>query len=196
MNDHPLRCQCGTVKGFVTRPGAATRAICYCKDCQAFARFLGRTDAVLDVNGGTPIVATLPGGVHFTQGIESLRCMSLSPRGLLRWYAGCCNTPIGNTPRNYRMPYIGLVETCLHSDSPTLQQSFGPVRMVVNTGSSRGPVPTMPLGTLLSLVRVMGAVIGARLSGAYRRTPLYDPATGVPRVAPRELTLTERRDLY
>jgi ABC-type molybdate transport system substrate-binding protein len=41
---HPLRCKCGTVRGYVAYgANTANRGVCYCKDCQAFARFLGDT---------------------------------------------------------------------------------------------------------------------------------------------------------
>jgi hypothetical protein len=84
---HPLQCRCGTLKGVVAHPEQAIRGECYCRDCQAFARFLGKTDGVLDAKGGTDVIATRPANVSFTAGVESLACMSLTDRGLLRWYA-------------------------------------------------------------------------------------------------------------
>jgi hypothetical protein len=50
MDVHPLRCSCGTLKGFVTHPERVNRVVCYCRDCQAFARFLRRAST------GVPIV--------------------------------------------------------------------------------------------------------------------------------------------
>jgi len=102
----PLRCACGRLEGHVAATHRAGRAICYCRDCQAFARFLGSPEATLDVLGGTDIITTAPRFVQFTAGTEQLQCMSLGPRGLLRWYAGCCRTPIGNTPRNPKLSYV------------------------------------------------------------------------------------------
>jgi Family of unknown function (DUF6151) len=193
--NHPLQCRCGTIKGHVVRPGMAKRGVCYCTDCQAFAHFLERADTVLDEHGGTEIVATLSNGVHFTQGLESLACMSLSPRGLLRWYAGCCNTPIGNTSRDFKLPYVGLIDSCLGSDSPSLQESFGPVRMVIKTESAKGHVESRPVRNLLTLVAIMKSVIGARLSGAYKHSPFFAAETGKPIVEPRVLTKAEREGL-
>ena len=57
----PIRCQCGKVRGDVDLSRAYTRATCYCKDCQAFARYLKRPDMV-DRCGGTDIVPMSPGG--------------------------------------------------------------------------------------------------------------------------------------
>lgn len=193
MTGHPLQCRCGTVKGHVVRPGMAVRMVCYCADCQAFAQFLGRPDKMLNANGGTAIVALLPGQVRFEQGLESLACMSLSERGLVRWYASCCNTPIGNTPREFKMPYVGLVDSCLASDSPTLQESFGPLRMVLGTKSASGDVkPTSVVGLVAAMVRLMTSVFGARLRGEYKNNPFFDAQTGKPALAPRVLTKEER----
>ena len=75
-----LRCRCGTVRGEMDTPRAYVRATCYCKDCRAFARFLGQP-GVLDASGGTDIVATAPAAVRFTAGSEHVTCMSLVPQG-------------------------------------------------------------------------------------------------------------------
>jgi uncharacterized protein DUF6151 len=190
--NHPLQCRCGTIKGYVVRPGMAKRAVCYCKDCKAFAHFLKRADTVLDEHGGTPIVATVPKQVCFTQGLEALACMSLSDHGLLRWYASCCDTPIGNTPRDFKTPYVGLIETCLKSNSPSLQESFGPVLMVLNTKSARGRVKSTPVNNLATMLVVMKSVIGTRLSGAYKRNPFFGTEMGTPVARPHELTNAER----
>src|SRR5512138_1141593 len=94
---HSLKCSCGRVKGVIADAVVANHGVCYCRDCQAFAHFLGRPREILDERGGSDIVQVLPRWVTFTAGIGSLACMRLTPKGLLRWYAPCCNTPIGNT---------------------------------------------------------------------------------------------------
>jgi len=55
-------------------PSAGFRFVCYCKDCQAFARFLERPD-ILDAGGGTDIFQLPPGQVTFTAGLDALRCV-------------------------------------------------------------------------------------------------------------------------
>ncbi len=176
----------------MTHRGAPRRAICYCKDCQAFARFLRQAETILDGAGGTKIVATSPDNVHFSQGLDSVACMSLSNRGLLRWYAPCCNTPIGNTPRDVKIPYIALIENCLQSDEPSVEESFGPTRMVLNVKSAKVPVNSSSVRTGLALVSVMAGVAFARLRGAHKRNPLFEQDTGAPVVAPTVLSKAER----
>ena len=98
-SSHPIRCHCGKFQATVAHPEGGTRAVCYCRDCQAFAHFLGSPKDVLDSLGGTDIVAVRPRYVSFIAGVDNLVCMSLTAQGILRWYAKCCQTPIGNTPR-------------------------------------------------------------------------------------------------
>jgi len=190
--NHPLQCQCGTLKGFVSHPPGASRGVCYCNDCQAYAHFLGKAGDILDELGGTDVVATLPKYVTFTQGLESLACMSLTRNGMLRWYASCCNTPIGNTPRNFKVAHVGLIHACLRDPSKTLEASFGPVRMRVNTKSAKGKPRSMPISMIASLLRFASSMLRARLDGSYKITPFFDPDRGTPVISPKVLTNTER----
>jgi hypothetical protein len=191
--NHPLRCRCGTLQGSVSHPEKVSRGVCYCKDCQAFAHFLGKPGDILDEMGGTDVVATLPKYVTFTEGVEALACMSLTENGMLRWYAKCCNTAIGNTPRDFRMSHVGLVHTCLKG--LPLESSFGPVRMRVNTKAAKGKPKAMPLSTIVSVARFMGSLIRARLDGSYRSTPFFVPDRGTPVVPPKVLTSSEREQV-
>ncbi len=192
---HPLQCRCGALRGHVDTARAMTRAVCYCRDCQAFARALHRGDDVLDAAGGTHIVATSPRGVVFTQGEDRLACLSLSPQGLLRWHTTCCRTPIGNTPRQAAFSYVGLVHSVLQGPgAPPLEASFGPVRLVLNTGSAIGPLPAhaRAQGRAGAFARLAGAVAWSRLGGGWKTNPFFDTATGAPVRAPRVLTRDER----
>lgn len=179
----------------MARPGPAKRMLCYCKDCQAFANFLQGAEWVLDGSGGTAIVATRPGLVHFSQGLEALACMSLSEQGMFRWYASCCNTPIGNTPRDPRMSYVGLVQSCLGDDTALLAQSFGAVRMQLNTGDAWSPVASSGLANVVGTLGLMASVLGARLSGAHKQNPFFDLPAGTPLRQPRVLSEAERAQL-
>lgn len=190
--DHPLQCRCGTLRGHLVLPAMAGVATCYCKDCQAAAHALGQAGDVLDAHGGTQIVAMLPERVHLTQGLDALACMSLSERGLLRWHAGCCDTPIANTPRSVGVPYVGVVHRCLTTDGSSLDASFGPARIALNVKSARGIVRGTPLRTAWAMARITRAMLGARLRRTAQRNPFFDPASGAPIRTPRVLTRDER----
>jgi hypothetical protein len=196
MSPHPLRCRCGTLRGHVGLP-AFGRAVCYCKDCRAYACFLRREREVLDDAGGTQIVAMLPQRVRFEpEGLDALACMSLSERGILRWYSSCCNTPIGNTARNARVPYVSLVHDCLTSDpSRSLEASFWPLRMRVNTESATRPVAATPLVTLAVMLGSMKPMLEAWWDAGSRANPFFHAQTGEPIRRPRVLAADERSRL-
>jgi hypothetical protein len=196
MNRHPLRCRCGRLQGSVAPARTTQRVVCYCRDCRAYAHHLGGND-VLDAQGGTEIVASLPSKLRFGAGSDALACLSLSPRGLLRWYADCCRTPIANTSRNSKIAYVGLVHSCLEQGAAPLQDSFGPLRMAVNTGSAPGPVHKSPaLVTAGSLFGLATTLLGARLGGGWRDNPFFDAGAATPVRAVRVLTPVERDEAY
>lgn len=189
--NHPIRCTCGTLRGSVSHPERVNRGVCYCRDCQAFAHFLGNSEAMLDEHGGTDVVATLPQYITFTEGVQVLTCLSLTENGLLRWYASCCNTPIGNTPRNHKVSFVGLVHTCLEGSASSVESSFGPVRMRAHTSNAKGKPKPMRLSTFTSVMRFMAGVVRARVDGSYKRTPFFDSNRGDPIVVPKVLSTSE-----
>jgi hypothetical protein len=138
------------------------RATCYCKDCQAYARWLDRP-GVADAQGGTDMVAMNPAAVHITAGSEQIACMSLSGKGILRWYAACCRTPLGNTPRDGRIAYVGVVAMGL-SPAREMDAAFGRKgKTVINSGSARGKVKATPVGFVVGGLRILRRILGARL---------------------------------
>jgi hypothetical protein len=187
--NHRLQCGCGVIRGHVVLPAMTARAICYCRDCQAFARYLGGAGNVLDGACGTDIVATLPSQVRIEEGLDALACLSLSEAGLLRWYASCCRTPLGNTPRDRKTHYVGLVHSCLAGQS--LDASFGPVRLHLNTKSARGNVNATPVAAALAIFKLMSSIVPARFSRRYLQNPFFDPVSGDPIKRPQVLSPAE-----
>lgn len=186
-----MRCQCGKLQGEVDAKRVGARAICYCRDCQAFARFLRPEGSLLDSAGGTEVEAGLPAAVRFTAGLEHLACMSLGPKGIYRWYASCCRTPVGNTPRDPRFSYVGLVRACLDASDAELDRELGRSHMTANTGSAYGPARTTPVATALAIPRLGAMLLKARFGGGWRDNPFFD-AAGAPIRSPRVLTREER----
>jgi hypothetical protein len=192
---HPIQCRCGTLKGHVSPLQGANRCVCYCRDCQAFAHFLGRADEILDASGGTDVIQTRAANVIFIEGKEALACMRLTPNGLLRWYSMCCNTPVGNTLANSKVSFVGLVHNCLEGTGQTLDDSFGPVQAYVNTQSAKGGAKSSSLALVAVILRFMAIVLGSRLDGSYKRSPFFAADTGAPIVTPKVLSPGEREQL-
>lgn len=179
---------------------AARRAVCYCRDCRMFAHFLGRAETILDRHGGTEALLLSQARLRIDRGHERLACMRLTPRGLLRWYTTCCQTPLGNVLAQRRLPYLGLLHAGIDYDAlgATPDQVHGPVGVRIHgrhiEGAADAPAAArgIPLGAALAL----GArVLGWSVRGDHRRSPLFDPATGAPVAEPRVLTTAEWREL-
>jgi Family of unknown function (DUF6151) len=192
---HSIRCDCGKLRGTLNHNSEINRCVCYCADCQAFARFLKREHEILDERGGTSIIQTIPANITFTEGIENLTCMRLTTNGMLRWYAVCCNTPIGNTPPTLNLSFIGLIHTCLSSDQTSLDKAFGPIRMYVNTKSAIGENKPESAGVLSGTLRVIGMMLKARFDGRYKQTPFFVIELGTPIVVPKVLNDEELRNV-
>lgn len=190
--NHPLRCACGKLHGHVVPARTSRRAICYCRDCRAYARHLGHA-AVLDAHGGTEVVAMHPQHVHFAEA-DTLACLSLRKGGLLRWFAECCDTPIANTPRDARIAYAGVVHTCLEPGPPSLDASFGTAKVAANTKSALDAVDATPFTTLAAVLQIGASMVAARMSGSYRRSPFF--RDGMPLRKATVLTPEERERAY
>ena len=201
MADLGIRCRCGAFEGIAhdVSGGTGNRCVCYCDDCQAFARFLEREHEILDRNGGTAIFQMSPACFEITRGAEHLACMRLSTGGTLRWYTACCNTPIGNTLPSPVLPFIGLIENCIDFPEGVREEELlGPVRARIHgrfaTGNreSLAAHPKVPSGLLL---RFLWLLAGWRLSGAHRQTPFHRPGSGEPVSEPLVLSLQDRQAL-
>jgi hypothetical protein len=200
--DLPIRCSCGTLRGVARgiSPSRGNRVVCYCGDCQSFAHFLGRADEILDPSGGTEIYQTSPARIAFTHGRERLACMRLTPKGLLRWYADCCRTPIGNTAITREIPFVGVICRCLDTGSVGLTRDavLGPVRAHVNTTAAKPDAAGNKVrtsGVLPSIARFARLVLQARLRGDQKASPFFDSRSGEPSTTPRVLAEEELREV-
>ena len=194
--DVPLRCRCGAVRGIARDvvPSKVNHCFCYCDDCQAFAQHLGRADDVLDAHGGTEITQMSPANVTFSAGADKIAAIRLTEKGLVRWYASCCNTPIGNTMAASGVPFIGVVHAFIAAPSAAL----GPIRGRGFAKSAKGGAAAVPkdgLPDLVMVARMLGKLLSWRLRGDHKRWALFDDVTGKPLVEPRVLNAAEREDL-
>src|SRR5690606_13485820 len=112
------------------------------------AHHLGRAD-LLDAHGGTDIVQVAPASLTFDRGTERIACVRLSPKGLHRWYATCCKTPVGNT-LTPSIPFVGIVRQAFTGDADAI---LGSPR-----GASQGKyaIGEAPEGSVRPSLRVLG----------------------------------------
>lgn len=196
--DVPLRCACGKIRGVAKAVSrrSGTRCVCYCSDCQAFARFTGR-DGVLDQWGGTDIWQMSPGDMEVEIEGDALACVRLSDKGMHRWYCGECKTPIANT-MTASLPFVGVIHTFMdHASSGVGRDELLGVGHAVQTESAYGDgAPKQKASAIFKVVlRTMAMVLGRKITGRGKRTPFFDAKTGAPRATPNVLRAEDRRKL-
>jgi Family of unknown function (DUF6151) len=171
-------------------PSNGFRFVCYCKDCQAFARFLARAD-VLDPAGGTDIFHMPPARMKLTDGADALRCVHISDR-VLRWYTDCCRTPIANTATGPRFPVVGVIHSFMDhaADGRSRDEALGPPRCRLYESSATGPLPpnAPPPPSFGLFAGRATSLLGWWMRGLARPTPFFDERTKTPRAVPRLLS--------
>jgi len=192
----PLRCRCGRVRGVASgiSPSTGFRFVCYCKDCQAFARFLAQTD-VLDPAGGTDIFQMPPARIKLTEGTDAILCLRLSDK-VLRWYTDCCRTPMANTAADPRFPLAAVIHSFMdhEADGRSRDEALGPPLCRIYERSAIGPLPpnAPPPPSLEVFARRASKTLIWWVRGLARPTPFFDDCTKAPRSVPRILTRSER----
>lgn len=132
--------------------------------------------------------------MRLNAGAERLARVRLAPGGLLRWYAGCCATPLGNTLATRQLPFIGLVTAVLEAEA---RARLPAARRGVSARAARGddkPKGAADGAPLWMAVPIILELLARRLRGEHRHTPFFT-ADGAPVVTPRVLSPPERAAL-
>lgn len=190
IDDLPFSCRCGAVKGVIGKAGPREGdfVVCHCTDCQTFARRFDAGDRVMDEqDAGTPLYQSRCARMRIESGLDRLRCLHLTDKPTLRWYAACCDTPLFNSFKNGKIPYVTtLVGNC---DAQDRQRLLGePIGhlFVDDDPTCTEPVPRLSMNTLMRrfFVRMVKDIV----SGDRRRSALFDPRTLEPIAAPARPT--------
>ncbi|MDK3016069.1 DUF6151 family protein [Pseudodonghicola flavimaris] len=182
-----FRCRCGTLHGHLSPKGLrrGTHVACFCADCRANELAHGQPDPAPEPVGLFQLSAQ---EIRFDGGFDQLALMQLSPKGLYRWYARCCDTPMFNTLSSPALSFAAIRTACL--DDPA---RLGPLRGRAFVPQAAGK-PKME--GLVPVIRGFAVrALAGRLTGGWRRSPFFD-AAGAPIVSPRVLSRTERAALY
>jgi len=184
----PFRCACGTVHGHLAPAGiqSGTHVDCFCADCRANELLHHQPDPA---PGAVDLFQMAPDAIRFAAGFDRLSVIRLGPKGLLRWYATCCDTPMFNTLARPTLPFAAIRTACL--DAP---ERLGPLR-----GHGFVPQPggkSKHQGGLAVVGGILRRALSGRLSGRWRDTPFFDVETGSPSAPVRVLSREERAALY
>lgn len=166
-----------------------------CDDCQSYAHFLGSADTLLDAHGGTELSYATQSRVTIERGLERLQAVKLSEKGMLRFHASCCRTPVANVPHP-KMAFVGIPRPFMQHDAVLRDEVLGQLCRRFQGRFGRGELPKgAHLGTpVFPWLAAMIAVTWDSLTGKHSPSPFHD-ASGNPVVAPRTLTPTEREAL-
>jgi hypothetical protein len=188
VEEMPFSCTCGTLSGHITPSGVqtGTHVSCYCHDCRAAQLYFGQPDPA---PGPVDILQMSPEDIRIDSGAEHLALMQLSPKGMLRWYADCCNAPIATTSRTAKFPFAGFIVKRIADPDP-----LGPV-------TTRGFVPKPDGKQSHDKIRYAAVGLLSRLmkswtSGNWRNTPFFNIDSGDPVVPPKILSKSERAKYY
>lgn len=181
-------CTCGTVTGHIAGAGprTGTHIICHCRDCRAAELYFEQPDPGGD---GVEVYQTTSDAVTFDSGQDALGLLRLGPKGVMRWYATCCNAPLFNTLSKPKLAFATLILARAKDPSvvgPIVARSFVP---------TPGGAPKHK-GAALMVWRIFTRLGAARLSGRWRDTPFFDVDSGEPVVPAKILTHEERSTLY
>lgn len=186
--DTTLSCDCGSFQASLSEvnPVRGTHLRCHCSDCRAFVRVL-LPDAQL--KNGLHLYQTDPDKIEVLKGVEHLECLTFSSKGLLRWYASCCKTPMFNTPRSAKVPLVAVV-----TDIAKDPHLFGPVVSDAFLKRSDGKVKTTGLPKVI--YRFLSRSISSRITGRWKKTPFFIIPENIPFDKPYLVSKEAKRSAY
>ena len=179
----PLACACGTVRGALAPPPpAGLRCVCYCADCRAYA---DRLSQPLTPGGGSMIYQTVPTRVILAAGRERVAALRMTERGVFRFYAACCGTPLANTAPADGLPVLGVMEAWMTGDEAARKAALGPCRYGVFKRGATGPLPSGQAGMKRHLAAMLALAIGGMARGR-RTSPFFEAGRPIaePKVVP------------
>lgn len=186
--DLSFSCACGVVTGTLVKagPSVGDYVVCHCTDCQAFATRLGAAERILDRHAGTALYQGRCATMRLSTGRDQLACLHLTEKPTLRWYARCCDTPMFNTYKNGRIPYITTVVANCDRDQrgPVLGEPIGHLFTKEATGDA-SQLTRLSMAKLMR--RFFWRMIADLMARDRTRSELFDPVTLESIVAPRRL---------
>ncbi|WP_179380638.1 DUF6151 family protein [Jannaschia marina] len=174
-------CTCGRLRGEVrdVSPAAYTHIVCHCRDCRSAYTHLGLADPEK-----VGILQTTQDRIRITEGGEHLRVFRHTPKGALRWFATCCDTPLFYTPLKARLVHVGL-----NTDRLETPDAVGEPVAEAYIPAPGGKVKNRGLGRMVG--RMVTRMAAKNLSGEWRDTPFFEE-DGTPARAPRVLSREDR----
>ena len=165
MTATTFSCRCGTVTGTLSDidPAEGTHVVCHCNACRRSLELVGLDAEAAD---GVDLFQTTPDRIRIETGLDRLEPRRLSPKGILRWHATCCDTPMFNTMAGPGMPFVGVLVRNLADPA-----QLGPVIAHGFVAGSDGKQHHQNGAAVIWRLLKRSAL--ARLSGRGRRNPFF-----------------------
>ena len=193
VGDVPFSCQCGTVTGALAHAGprSGDHVVCHCADCQRFASVLGAETRILGGFSGTALYQSRCAALSIPSGKDKLACMHLTEKPTLRWYASRCNTPMFNTYANGRVPHITtLLANCIPGE---VERHIGPAMgHLFLPPEAQRRADLVPMSFVQLMRRFFIRMIKDPVTGARKKSALFDPLTLEPIAKPQRLPFPRR----
>ncbi len=181
-----ISCDCGAfvakLKAFPRNtPG---RLVCYCDDCQAYAKKIRRTD-VLDQYGGTEVIPVYPKEIEIIQGIDVLKCYRLTTGGTYRWATSCCNSPILNS--NPGFPWAGIFHTAYKNSSALSKLGEVKSRIYGKYALNSTPFKISDKISFKDMLVVFPFIVKGKILGMDKNSPFFCTDNVTPIIKPEVL---------
>lgn len=132
-----------------------------------------------------------PSMLSFDRGTERIAGIRLTDKGLYRWFATCCQTPLGNTAPG--VPFVGMHRRSFPNDADV---QLGPPRAAILGKFAIGRNPGSGiLATGQMLAHVARLLIEWKLRGQGWPHPFFERDSGLARYPVTTLTTSEREAL-
>ena len=174
-----LSCKCRQFQAGAERISrrSVNRVICYCSDCQAYARHLGRAE-MLDSWGGSDIIQLPAASFRIVAGHEQIIGLKLSLKPTIRWLAKCCSSPVANMS-SPKSPALGILAASFQGSRHQLDLCLG--RPIGQIHGQEAAVKNPSLGTGIGLPVLLLAVpkvLYWAVAGRGKPNPFIDENTG------------------
>lgn len=166
-------CRCSAFRGHIRAQPKATYVQCFCDTCRKVHAHLTQ-ETVSEVH----LLLSVPDALQIDAGQDKLAALTASGKGPIRWFTSCCNTPVANTLRSAKLPFMSF-QTLLLSDDVALGRPRALINQPDNKGTKGGAVMAFGVATRM---------LSSRLTGRWKDTPFFD-AENAPTATPQRLKL-------
>eukprot|EP00035_Acanthoeca_spectabilis_P025725 m.459614 g.459614 ORF g.459614 m.459614 type:complete len:235 (-) comp21791_c0_seq1:161-865(-) len=170
------RCTCGKVTIEAVVPASShvfeqPTIHCACRDCVDFARWVANRSAsatsfVDETSDSVNKIQFFRTDITITSGKEEVRACKLNAKAhLYRYYAACCNTPLGLSPELQAIPMVAMYRNLFDKADRAVFPEPRNILFFPKTKKGSKPPPGATPRNGMFVPSLMGPIIGRLLLG-------------------------------